>query len=258
MLLLKNPEKATSLPMTGIGLVLLNHLVSAAAITTGALGRVSIHSERPYTTARACAAGCLIYNGNYHCGVGGYHDLGIAMQCGCEPMNGCYCNTGLWSYATSYISSCVSSGCSQSDNWSADLTSMVNFYDSYCATANGAIFNAPNDPGTPVTQTSEGVPFIPTRDATVSSESRATQTSGSVSSSSSSTDAPNNSKKADGDGLTKGEIAGLVVGIASAIITGFGVCFQIRKKRRRAVGSNTSPTTQGTALSTLQHDAART
>ncbi|KAK1596550.1 uncharacterized protein LY79DRAFT_47954 [Colletotrichum navitas] len=57
--------------------------------------------------------------------------LGVALQCGCQSINGCYCNTALGSSATSYMSSCISKGCSKVNDWSVDMTSMLNLYDSY-------------------------------------------------------------------------------------------------------------------------------
>lgn len=170
----ESPRTPSSAPLTMASLLLLAPL-TLAATTTGALARFSIFSEIAYSTARACAAGCLVYNGAYPCGVGGYQDLGVALQCGCQSINGCYCNTGLGSSATSYISSCVSRGCSKVENWSVDLTSMLDLYGSYCATANGQAANAPNAPAT-LTSERASLRTTASTGAGVSSDRQATQT----------------------------------------------------------------------------------
>jgi hypothetical protein len=118
-------------------LVLLANLSLGLAATTtlGPLGRVSISSLQAYSTARPCAAGCLVFNGDWVCGVhGGYHDLGKDLGCGCSPNNACWCSVGL--PAASYISSCVSAGCSKFGNVDGDIKSMQDLYGGYCATAN--------------------------------------------------------------------------------------------------------------------------
>ncbi|WQF82529.1 hypothetical protein CDEST_07543 [Colletotrichum destructivum] len=218
-------------------------LGSVAKTTVGALAPVSLHSELAYSTARACAAGCLVHNGIWVCGVNaGYQDLGVALQCGCQSINGCYCNTALASSATSYISSCVSKGCSKVDNWSVDLTSMLNLYDSYCATANAAV------DGTPATTTTaDGKASSPTASSVAKSptDGRPAQTSGSGTSGTSAADTQQTTAAAGGDsGLSRSDIvalaASLGVGIPSMLIAALTLYFQIRKKRRNAA---TAPTT---------------
>jgi hypothetical protein len=112
--------------------------LALAQTKSGPLAPISIHSDIAYSTARPCAAGCLVYQGVWHCGVnGGYHDLGQDLGCGCSPNNACFCSTGL--PASSYISSCVSAGCKNFAGWEGDLTSILGLYDGYCSTANKAV-----------------------------------------------------------------------------------------------------------------------
>ncbi|KAK2731094.1 hypothetical protein CKAH01_09165 [Colletotrichum kahawae] len=254
----ESPRTPSSGYLTMASLLLLAPLASAAT-TTGALARVSIFSEVAYSTARACAAGCLVYNGNYPCGVGGYQDLGVALQCGCQSINGCYCNTALASSATSYISSCVSKGCSKVENWSVDLTSMLDLYDSYCATANGQAANAPN---APATLTSEKTSFktTATNGAGASSNGQATQTSRLDSSSTSSAEAQQPLAAADSGGLSRSDVvalaASLGVGIPSLLIAGLTLYFQIKKKRRNAAGESYPSPERSIAQVVTHHNAS--
>ncbi|KAK2001370.1 hypothetical protein LX36DRAFT_570408 [Colletotrichum falcatum] len=208
---------------------------SVAKTTGGALAPVSLYSEMAYSTARACAANCLVHNGIWHCGVNaGYQDLGMALECGCQSINGCYCNTALGGSATSYISSCVSKGCSKVDNWSVDLTSMLNLYDSYCATANVAVVEAQ------ATATMDGPASSPTvATAAKSSNVRPPmETSGSVVSATAPAGAQQTAAAEGDTGLSRSDIvalaASLCVGIPSLLIAALTLYFQIRKKRRNA------------------------
>ncbi|KAK0099776.1 hypothetical protein ONS95_013333 [Cadophora gregata] len=86
---------------------------------------------------RPCAATCLVYQGVWSCPWNsGYYDLGIKLSCGCDPQNFCYCDTKAAASASSYISSCVSSGCGA--DFSGEVTSAMDLYNAYCATANVA------------------------------------------------------------------------------------------------------------------------
>ncbi|KAL0940263.1 uncharacterized protein CTRU02_203026 [Colletotrichum truncatum] len=238
----KSPERPTPRSLVAVGFLLLYPFASAAT-TTGALARVSIYSELAYSTARACAAGCLVYNGQYPCGLVGYQDLGVALQCGCASINGCYCNTALASSATSYISSCVSKGCSRVDNWSVDMSSMLNLYDSYCATANGGVADAP------ATTTGAGSSPTTAGGAKGQSNGQATRTPAPGSSGTSSADAQQSSAAPDNGGLSRSDIvalaASLGVGIPSLLIAGLTLYFQMKKKRRNAAaGENEASSMQ--------------
>ncbi|KAK2043358.1 hypothetical protein LZ31DRAFT_566602 [Colletotrichum somersetense] len=196
-------------------------LGSVAKPTGGALAPVTLHSEIAYSTARACAANCLVHNGIWQCG----------------SINGCYCNTALGSSATSYISSCISKGCSKVDDWSVDLTSMLNLYDSYYATANVAVVEAQ------ATTTIAGSASSPTVASAARSSDigQPTLTSGSVISGTASAHAQQTAAAEGDTGLSKSDIvalaASLGVGIPSLLIAALTLYFQIRKKRRDAAVS---------------------
>ncbi|OHX00334.1 hypothetical protein CSPAE12_00946 [Colletotrichum incanum] len=214
---------------------LLFPLGSVAKTTAGALAPVTLHSEIGYSTARACAANCLVHNGIWQCGVNaGYQDLGVALQCGCQSINGCYCNTALGSSATSYISSCISKGCSKVDNWSVDLKSMLSLYDSYCGTANAAVADAP------ATTTIDGPasPATVANAAKSSTDGRPAQTSGSGASGTASANTQQTATAEGDTGLSRSDIvalaASLGVGIPSLLIAALTLYFQIKKKRRNA------------------------
>ncbi|KAF3361009.1 hypothetical protein VdG1_01018 [Verticillium dahliae VDG1] len=118
-------------------LSLLLTISMAQDVTQGPLAPVSLGSYTELATARGCAAACLVYNGIWVCGVNaGYDDLGVALECGCASINGCYCNTGLASSATAYLSRRVSSRCAESvENWTQEVAGMLGIYEGYCATA---------------------------------------------------------------------------------------------------------------------------
>lgn len=149
------PEESYPRPSCRLLLLLLasSTLTSAQKTTAGPAATVSLYKQTDYSTARSCAVGCLVYNGIYHCGVhAGYQDLGIGLGCGCGPVNGCYCNTKVASEASSYVSSCVSSRCAANvADWKTEVGSMMNMYETYCATANVEptpnAANAPNPAG---------------------------------------------------------------------------------------------------------------
>ena len=108
----------------------------AAETSNGPTAYVSISDDTQYVTARPCAAGCLWYQGDFACGVNrGYYDLAQELQCGCDAINNCYCGKDNAASASSYISECVSSGCSKFPD---EQQSAIALYNSYCATANVA------------------------------------------------------------------------------------------------------------------------
>ncbi|EPE30447.1 hypothetical protein GLAREA_03414 [Glarea lozoyensis ATCC 20868] len=125
-------------------LVLLSvylHPSFAATTTLGPQGSVSIWAAPAYSTIRPCAAGCLWYNGGlWTCGLNsGYYDLAQELQCSCSAKNLCYCGKDNAAPASSYISSCVSSKCS---NFPSEVTGALALYDGYCATANVEVASA--------------------------------------------------------------------------------------------------------------------
>ena len=213
-------------------IIQLSHPVLAADVTEGPLAAVSIKSEDAYQTARACAAGCLAYQGSFGCNNRGYYDLGVDLQCGCGPLNNCYCNTKYASSATKYVSECVKGGC-KVDDWPDEVSSMLDLYNNYCATANVAVKTTDFVAG-PTTAPSDDTLDTQTTDTT--NPTRATQTGSPGSDPTATSSAtPNEEKK---DGLSQSDIvalaASLGVGIPSLLIAVITLVVQLRKKKRKA------------------------
>ena len=215
-------------------IVLVSCSVVFAATTAGPLAPVSIKSLLAYSTAKPCAAGCLVYNGIWVCGVNqGYHDLGQDLGCGCGPINACWCSAGLQPSATSYISSCISAGCSKFPNVDQDITSMLDLYGGYCATANVEASSKPAD--TKAVTTPPAAASSPKAAATGSlGVSSATAATGDVPASTTASD----TEAKEDEGLSKSDIialaTGLGVGIPSLAIGALALWFQLRRRRATA------------------------
>ncbi|KAK3061335.1 hypothetical protein LTS18_006484 [Coniosporium uncinatum] len=206
---------------------------------SGPLAPISITSQLAYSTARPCAAGCLIYNGIFVCGVhGGYHDLPVELGCGCNATNACLCSSDFASSATSYMSSCISEACGRSvDHWQGEVTSMLGLYEGYCATANAAVEASTtavpasksttaileSDVATSLRASPSSAPTSPARAATASSSTIPTSTAG------------NKDAADDGDGLSRSDVvalaASLGVGIPSLLVA-FATLWVMLKKRK--------------------------
>lgn len=192
----------------------------AQGSSQAAFASVSIASDRAYVTARPCAAGCLVYNGIWVCGLhSGYDDLAKELGCGCSPINACYCNADFASSATSYVSSCVSNACGSSvDDWREEAAAMLTFYNGYCATAD-------------ITTTSGA--WSQSGGAIQSSSSRAAPLT--PVSTGSSTANPGAVKPENDESLSKSDVialaASLGVGIPGLLIAMVTLCVQLRKRR---------------------------
>jgi hypothetical protein len=85
-----------------------------------------------FTSLRPCAQSCFVGNGD---GDGilsdNMPDLGDELDCGFGALNECLCRSDLMVTATSFLSSCVSKECSNSN----DVTSAVTVYSNYCVIA---------------------------------------------------------------------------------------------------------------------------
>jgi hypothetical protein len=221
--------------------ILLFLTTAEAATTLGPLAPISIRSLQAWSTARPCAAGCLAYNGVWACGVNaGYHDLGSDLGCGCSPINACWCSAGLQSSATSYISSCVSAGCSKLGNVDGDIKSMLNLYGGYCATANVEVSS---EPAQTVVTTTQPTQTLSSKAATKGIE---TTSPTAADDTSESTTAPAEDK--EDEGLSKSDIiamaTGLGVGIPSLVIGALALWFQLRRRRnaeRPHIALNATP-----------------
>ncbi|KAF2728139.1 hypothetical protein EJ04DRAFT_392059, partial [Polyplosphaeria fusca] len=207
-----------------------------ADVTAGPLAPVTLGSETAYSTARACAAGCLVFNGVWACGVNaGYYDLAVKLECGCSPINACYCSAGLASSATNYIQSCVSSACDGVGNVGDEVTAMLGLYDGYCATANAALSSA--TPSAAVSESTTSVQAPVTSGDTARSESTAMSSAapGTTAATSTPTSSSTTSSEKD-NGLSKSDIialgTGLGVGIPSLLIGALALWFQMKKKKK--------------------------
>lgn len=70
--------------------VLLAVPALAADPTNGPLAGMSIRSEVAYQTARACAAKCVAYKGDFGCNNAGFYDVAAYLGCNkCDTINGC-------------------------------------------------------------------------------------------------------------------------------------------------------------------------
>ena len=220
-----------------IGFILgLLPVALGAQSSSGPTAYVSISDSTAYATARPCAAGCLWDNTDiWTCGVNsGWYDVAQELQCGCDALNACYCGEDNAASASSYISSCVSSACS---NFPQETNSAISLYDNYCATANVAV-STTSDTSLPSRTASSAV--ASTASSTTSLH-RTTQTSssgqGAAGSTNAADSAPDNSDVAnEKDGLSRSDLiaigVGLGVGIPSLIIAIATFCL-MRKKGNR-------------------------
>lgn len=106
--------------------LLSTSLLSLAVSQTTAT--VSIYNDSTFKAQRLCALECILCNyGTY-----GQHDcLASTLSCSSPLENECYCRSDLQSAAISYIASCVSSACSNTN----DVATAVGIYTQYCETA---------------------------------------------------------------------------------------------------------------------------
>lgn len=228
-------------------LLLLLATAKAQQETQGPLAYVTVAEREEWVTARDCARSCLKYTGIWHCGVnGGYHDLAYDLDCGCSPLNGCFCNPKLASSASSYISSCVSTGCGRVDNVDQDVTAMLSIYDSYCTTAMAAANEA--EPTDDASNTDNANGASPSAQKTTAPQTGtggqgAAQTSGAGSEAQATGGADGNQDGKDDpatakDGLSRSDIvalaASLGVGIPSLLIAALTLWIQMKKRKRNA------------------------
>jgi hypothetical protein len=89
-----------------------------------AQGSFTLTSLAAYTSLRACADPCFYANG---------YGLVNILSCGAPYQDACVCRTDLTASGSTFLSSCVTSSCSNTN----DVTSAVSLYGSYCNNVNG-------------------------------------------------------------------------------------------------------------------------
>ncbi|KAK4214134.1 hypothetical protein QBC37DRAFT_342713 [Rhypophila decipiens] len=232
-------------------------LANAAEITAGPEAAISIDYQPPWSSARACAAGCLKYNGVFGCNNAGFYDLGVALGCGCRPSNNCFCSAKFASSVTSYVVECASTNCDGIQDWADEATSMLGIYGDYCATANVAVstegfsFASTTSTATTPTETGKGGSGNPTR---------ATQTGspGGAASTSTETGTPAGSGEGEKkDGLSQSDIvalaASLGVGIPSLLVAIITLVVQMRRRKNKRAAAAAQNESGGAAAASNVH-----
>lgn len=243
---MKKPLKIPSSFLLPVFLLL--HAVSPAA-KNGPTATVSIVDDVSYITGRECAVGCL-WN-QYH--VLGDDDLGNELSCGTYgAVNGCYCETDYASSATSYVSDCVTARCSDLQDVTGEVKTILDLYNGYCQTANAdprttaaELPAATEDPSTDTLglATAARRTLFPTSTALLPvgksgpsalASSDSSPTGGSVLSAAESTTSasPGSGGLGESDAIELG--VGLGVGIPSLLLVLVGLWLQIRRRRRNA------------------------
>jgi hypothetical protein len=92
------------------------------------LPAISIDSYSAFLGLRSCAGNCLLFQGALSA-----YGPDLVSYIGCEKgrYNTCYCNSGIATQASSFVSSCVSQTCSEV----ADVSSAVQAWGGYCSDA---------------------------------------------------------------------------------------------------------------------------
>jgi hypothetical protein len=112
-------------------------------------GSETIESLSAFSSLRGCAQGCFD-----KWDAGGWQD-NLAVKLNCPAIDSCVCRSDLQSVAQSYLSTCVSSGCSALGGYTVDLSSALALYSSYCA---GEGYSAPHTAPTSVLATTTASP----------------------------------------------------------------------------------------------------
>ncbi|KAM7220453.1 hypothetical protein V8F06_004232 [Rhypophila decipiens] len=190
--------------------------------------------QPPWSSARACAAGCLKYNGVFGCNNAGFYDLGVALGCGCRASNNCFCSAKFASSVTSYVAECVSTNCDGIQDWADEVTSMLGIYGDYCVPANVAV-------------STEGFSYVSTT-ATTPTETggkggnnptRATQTGSASTSTETGTPAggTNGQEEEKKDGLSQSDVVALAAslggGIPSLLVAIITLVVQMRRRKNK-------------------------
>jgi hypothetical protein len=95
----------------------------------------TIYAGDGFKQLRACAQGCFEYNDD-----GCVRDViadhvACSYNCFTYALDGCICRPDLQTAAESWLTSCVSSACTDGGQSSVDIASAVSLYDGYCLAA---------------------------------------------------------------------------------------------------------------------------
>ncbi|PVH81672.1 hypothetical protein DL98DRAFT_165185 [Cadophora sp. DSE1049] len=213
----------------------LAYLGSCATSASGPTAYVSLAASPPYATMRPCAATCLVYQGVWSCPWNsGYYDLGIELSCGCDPQNFCYCDPKFAASASSYISSCVNAGCGA--DFSGEVTSAMDLYNGYCATANVAAAVQTTVPSVTASNSAKSTPVANSPNTNLdanANESSTTSTPDTTETPEPGTSSVTSEKK----GLAQSDIialaVGLGVGLPSLLLALATFCVTKRRKEKQ-------------------------
>ncbi|RLM00031.1 hypothetical protein CFD26_107873 [Aspergillus turcosus] len=159
-----------------------------------------------YSKQEPCATSCFYeYQGACSDDLVG-SVLGCAQNCISWASNDCYCRTDYQSIATSYLYTCVSKGCTRGDS-SIDISSATSLYDSYCS--NLGYVAAATTTEHLAGPTTAGPTTMPSPS---SPESSTTNNSSPTRGSPGDAQPTENQTTANHTNLSKGEIAGIIVG----------------------------------------------
>ncbi|KAM7201134.1 hypothetical protein V8F33_003546 [Rhypophila sp. PSN 637] len=242
------------------------------AVAVGVLcdeGPVTIDQSDEYKQQRVCARRCFV----------DWNDPGypIAEEISCPTFrvqNDCFCRPYLQQQAHQFVYTCISTRCGASD----DISVATKIYDDYC-TSNGYTMTqktppsetqgAPSitssTPGRPTSpsnpsQTSGSIPPAPTTtSASGGAREQSSDTSGDdggareQSSDTSGDDGGAREQSSDtsgddggGNKLSGGELAGIIVGVISAVATVIGVFFAWKTyKKSKDKGTSQTPEVRG-------------
>jgi len=112
---------------------LLSLLVLLPAFILCDASVASLCAAPAFSGLRACAQGCMIYEGGTGC-----ETLAAGISCavnGYAALNSCLCRSDLIPVADAYLSKCVASACSSN---TVDIGEAISVYENYCSSTGAA------------------------------------------------------------------------------------------------------------------------
>ncbi|KAK4211192.1 hypothetical protein QBC37DRAFT_427436 [Rhypophila decipiens] len=223
---------------------LLPLLLAAVAGVLCDDGPVTIDQSDVYKQQRVCARQCFVE----------FKDPGypIAQEISCPTFrvqNDCFCRPYLQQQAHQFVYTCISTRCGASD----DISVATKLYDDYC-TSNGFITtqNAPpseTEGAPPITSLATPGRITPPSNPSPTSGSSPPAPKTTFTSSSGGTGEQKSNSGDDGGGGTRlsgGELAGIIVGVVSAVATVIGVFFAWKTyKKSKDKGTSQTPEVRG-------------